>query len=104
MHIGAHAMIGFQAHVAQDMPPFIVAEDNPMALRAVNLTGLKRRDFTAEQVTAIRNMHKALYRKNQTLELAKAQIEAMRGDDARVNADIDTMLGFLASATRGLVR
>ena len=104
VHIGAHAMIGFQAHVSQDVPPFMVAEGNPMALRAVNLTGLKRRDFSAEQITAIRNMHKALYRKSQSLELAKAEIEAMRGGGARVDGDIDTMLNFIASATRGLVR
>ena len=97
-------MIGFQGHVAQDVPPFMLAEGNPLALRAVNLTGLKRRDFTAGQITAIRDMHKALYRKSQSLELAKAEIEAMRGDDARVNGDIDTMLSFIASATRGLVR
>ena len=104
VHIGAHAMIGFQAHVSQDVPPFMLAEGNPMALRTVNMTGLKRRDFTAEQLTAIRNMHKSLYRKGQPLELAKAEIEAMRGDDARVNGDIDTMLTFIAQATRGLVR
>jgi UDP-N-acetylglucosamine acyltransferase len=104
VHIGAHAMIGFQGHVAQDVPPFMLAEGNPLALRAVNMTGLKRRDFTPEQLTGIRNMHKALYRKNQPLEQAKAEIEAMRGEDPRVNGDIDAMLGFLASATRGLVR
>ncbi len=104
VHVGAHAMVGFQAHVSQDIPPFMTADGNPLALRAVNLTGLKRRDFTAEQITAIRNMHKALYRKGQPLELAKAEIEAMRGDDARINGDVDTMLSFIANATRGLVR
>ena len=104
VHIGAHAMIGFQAHVSQDVPPFMTADGNPLALRAVNLTGLKRRDFTAEQIAAIRNMHKALYRKGQPLEQAKAEIEAMRGADARIDGDIDTMLAFIANATRGLVR
>ena len=104
VHVGAHAMVGFQSHVDRDVPPFMLAEGHPMALRAVNLTGLKRRDFTPEQITAIRDMHKALYRKNQTLELAKAEIAALRGGDARVNADVDAMLGFIASGTRGLVR
>jgi UDP-N-acetylglucosamine acyltransferase len=104
VHIGAHAMIGFQSHVDRDVPPFMLAEGNPMSLRAVNLTGLKRRDFTPEQITAIRDMHKALYRKNQTLELAKAEIGAMRGTDPRVDADVDTMLDFIAAGTRGLVR
>ncbi len=104
VHVGAHAMIGFQAHVAQDVPPFMVAEGNPMALRAVNLTGLKRRDFSAERIATIRNMHKSLYRKGLTLDQSRAEIEAMRGDDAGADADIDTMLHFIASGTRGLVR
>jgi UDP-N-acetylglucosamine acyltransferase len=104
VHIGAHAMIGFQGHVAQDVPPFMTAEGNPLALRAVNLTGLKRRDFSPERINVIRNMHRALYRKSQTLELAKAEIEAMRTGEPGVDVDIDSMLGFLASATRGLVR
>ena len=104
VHIGAHAMIGFQAHVSQDVPPFMVAEGNPLALRAVNLTGLKRRDFSAERITAVRAMHKALYRKSLTLEESKAEIAAMRGTDAGVDTDVDTMLSFIASATRGLVR
>jgi UDP-N-acetylglucosamine acyltransferase len=82
----------------------MVAEGNPMALRAVNLTGLKRRDFSAERIATIRNMHKSLYRKSLTLEESKAEILAMRGDDAGVNGDVDTMLDFIAGGTRGLVR
>jgi len=104
VHVGAHAMIGFQAHVAQDVPPFMTADGNPLALRAVNLTGLRRRDFSAERIAAIRNMHRILYRKGLTLEQSTAEIEALRGADAGVDADIDTMLNFIASATRGLVR
>jgi UDP-N-acetylglucosamine acyltransferase len=104
VHIGAHAMVGFQAHVSQDIPPFMTAEGNPLALRAVNLTGLKRRDFSAERITIIRNMHKALYRKGQTLDLAKAEIDGLRTGDPATDVDIDTMLTFIATATRGLVR
>ncbi|MET0383177.1 MAG: acyl-ACP--UDP-N-acetylglucosamine O-acyltransferase [Burkholderiaceae bacterium] len=104
VHVGAHAMIGFQAHVAQDVPPFMTAEGHPLALRAVNLTGLKRRDFSAERIAAIRGMHRALYRKNQTLELAKTEIDGFRTGDPAADADIDAMLAFIGSATRGLVR
>jgi UDP-N-acetylglucosamine acyltransferase len=104
VHIGAHAMIGFQSRVAQDVPPFMTAEGNPIELRTINMTGLKRRDFSAARLSAIRNMHRALYRKEQTLEQATAEIEAMRGADAGADGDIDTMLAFIAGATRGLVR
>jgi UDP-N-acetylglucosamine acyltransferase len=104
VHIGAHAMIGFQAHVAQDVPPFMTVDGNPLAVRAVNLTGIKRRGFDNERIGAIRQMHKLLYRDSLTLEQAIASIEALRGSTAQADPDIETMLSFLAGAKRGIVR
>jgi UDP-N-acetylglucosamine acyltransferase len=105
VHIGAHAMIGFQAHVAQDVPPFMTAEGNPLALRAINLTGLRRRDFGPQRLAAIKEMHRSLFRKGLALEQAKAEIAALRtGAEPGVDGDVSTMLDFLASATRGIVR
>lgn len=104
VHIGAHAMIGFQGHVAQDVPPYMTVDGNPLAVRAVNLTGLRRRGFNAERIEAIRLMHKRLYREGLTLEQAVQAISALRGVDPDAESDIDTMLEFLASAKRGIVR
>jgi UDP-N-acetylglucosamine acyltransferase len=107
VHIGAHAMIGFQSHVSQDVPPFMTVEGNPLAMRTVNLTGLRRRDFSPERITLIRQMHKLLYRDSLTLEAAVIAIKGLRDtQDAHVSADADvtTMLDFIASAKRGLVR
>lgn len=102
VHIGAHAMIGFQAHVSQDVAPFMTVDGNPLAVRAVNLTGLKRRDFNAERITAIRQMHKLLFRQGLSLDESKAGIEALKGQGADV--DVQLMLNFLAASKRGLVR
>ncbi|MBT9595684.1 MAG: acyl-ACP--UDP-N-acetylglucosamine O-acyltransferase [Vitreoscilla sp.] len=104
VHIGAHAMIGFQGHVAQDVPPFMTVDGNPLAVRAVNVTGLRRRDFSAERIGVIRQMHKLLYRDALTLEQAMAAITVLRGSVAEADGDIDTMLGFLTQAKRGIVR
>ena len=104
VHIGAHAMIGFQAHVAQDVPPFMTVDGHPLAVRAVNLTGIKRRGFSNERITAIRQMHKLIYRDSLTLEQATAAIGALRCGAAEVDGDIETMLSFLAAARRGIVR
>ena len=103
MRVGSHAMIGFQAHVAQDVPPFMTADGNPLSARAVNVVGLRRRDFSAERIALIKQMHKLLYRSSMTLEQAAGAIGELRtqADDA---ADIDVMLSFLAAATRGIVR
>jgi UDP-N-acetylglucosamine acyltransferase len=102
VHIGAHAMIGFQAHVSQDVAPFMTVDGNPLAVRAVNLTGLKRRDFNAERIAAIRQMHKLLFRQGLSLDESKAGIEALKGQGA--DADVQLMLNFLAASKRGLVR
>ena len=104
VHIGAHAMIGFQAHVAQDVPPFMTVDGHPLAVRAVNLTGIKRRGFSNERITGIRQMHKLIYRDSLTLEQATAAIGALRSGAAEVDGDIETMLSFLAAARRGIVR
>lgn len=102
MRIGAHAMIGFQAHVAQDVPPFMTVDGNPLTARAVNVIGLKRRDFAAERIAVIRQMHKLLYRSSLTLEQAVTAIGALRGQQA--DEDVEVMLNFLAAAERGIVR
>jgi UDP-N-acetylglucosamine acyltransferase len=103
-HVGAHAMVGFQAHVAQDVPPYMTVDGHPLAARAVNLTGLKRRDFSPERIAVIRQMHKLLYRSSLPLDQAVAQIGALRGTVDGADADIAVMLDFLAAAKRGIVR
>jgi UDP-N-acetylglucosamine acyltransferase len=102
VHVGAHSMIGFQGHVAQDVAPFMTVDGNPLAVRAVNLTGLKRRGFSDERQRVIRQMHKLIFRGGATLEQAKAEIEDLRGQGG--DEDVQTMLDFLAGSTRGLVR
>ncbi|MFM2057371.1 MAG: hypothetical protein RLY71_1756 [Pseudomonadota bacterium] len=113
VHIGAHAMIGFQGHVAQDVAPFMTVDGNPLAVRAVNLTGLRRRGFSNERIAVIRQMHKLLFRSSLVLEDSVRAIEALRGqgaeeaDSAAItssDADIAVMLDFIAAAKRGLVR
>lgn len=102
--IGAHAMIGFQGHVAQDVPPFVTVDGNPLAARAVNLTGLRRRGFSAERQAVIKQMYKLLYRSGLTLAQAQQAIEALKGTQPEADGDIDSMLSFLAAAERGIVR
>lgn len=102
VHIGAHAMIGFQGHVAQDVAPYMTVDGNPLATRAVNLTGLKRRGFSAERIAVIRRMHKLIFRDGLTLQHATEALASLRGQGG--DEDVQVMLDFLATSTRGLVR
>jgi UDP-N-acetylglucosamine acyltransferase len=102
--IGAHAMTGFQSHVAQDVPPFMMVAGNPLAVHGYNLEGLRRRGFSRERIAQVKQMHRLLYRDGLTLEQAKAAIGALKGQVAGGDADVQLLLEFLAAATRGIAR
>ena len=104
VRVGAHAMTAFQTRLAQDVPPFVTAGGNPAEAQSINAEGLRRRGFSAERITLIKQMYRLLYRKGLTLDAAREQIEALRGELADADADIALMQDFLATASRGIVR
>ena len=102
--VGAHAMTAFQTRLTQDVPPFVTAGGNPAEAQSINAEGLKRRGFSPERITLIKQMYRLLYRQGLTLHAARQQIDALRGEVAEADADIALMQDFLTSATRGIVR
>ena len=104
MRIGAHTMVGFASHIGKDVPPFMVVDGNPLAVRGVNLVGLRRRDFSAQRIAAIREMHKLLYRQGLTLEQARSAIQALAEQAPDAAQDVAMMDTFLATAVQGIAR
>jgi UDP-N-acetylglucosamine acyltransferase len=104
VRVGAHAMTGFQTRLSQDVPPFVTAAGNPAEAQGINAEGLRRRGFSAERIAQVKRMHKALYREGLTLAAGIEAIGAMRGAVPEGDQDIELMLGFLADASRGIVR
>ena len=104
MRIGAHAMVGFQAHVNKDVPPFMTVDGNPLSVRGVNLIGLKRRDFSDVRIAAVREMHKLLYRQGLTLDASMQAIDALKAAMPEATQDVEFMRAFLAASTNGITR
>ena len=102
--IGAHAMTGFQSHVSQDVPPFMMASGNPLAVHGFNVEGLRRRGFSKDRLGLVKQMHRLLYREGRTLQEAQRAIEALKGSVAEGDADIAMMMDFLQASTRGIAR
>lgn len=98
--IGAHVMVGGCSGVAQDVPPFIIAQGNHATPFGVNAVGLKRRGFDKDEIQAIRNAYKILYRSEKTLDEAKTEIEALAQQQPVVRQYLD----FLARSSRGIIR
>ena len=101
--VGAYVMAGFASHISQDVPPFMMVDGNPLAVRGLNLEGLRRRGFSPERVLAIKQMHRLLYRQGLTLVAARAAIAqlAAPGD---AQQDVARMLDLLDASSRGIAR
>jgi UDP-N-acetylglucosamine acyltransferase len=72
----------------------------------MNFEGLRRRGFSPERISAVKAMHKALYRDDLTLDKAKEQIAQLVYDKPESAPDVAMMLDFLnlTSAQRGIIR
>ena len=102
--IGAHAMVGFSSAVTQDVPPFMMADGNPLSVRGFNIEGLRRRQFSEERISAVKQMHKLLYRTGKTLAQATMEIADLSYSIPQAQVDVALMSKFLAQSTRGIAR
>lgn len=94
--VGAHAFVGMDCAISKDIPPFVlVAENAPYGL---NVEGLKRRDFSAESISALKKAYRCLYRKS--LKVDEAISEMKQLDDPNVQY----LINFLQSVERGILR
>src|SRR5574344_2893758 len=103
-HIGAHAMAGFSSHISQDVPPFMMVDGNPLAVRGFNVEGLRRRGFSAQRIQAVKAMHRALYRQGWTLQVALEALPAIAQEYPEASQDVALMQDFLRASTRGIAR
>lgn len=98
--IGAHVMIGGCSGIAQDVPPYVIAQGNHASPKGVNTIGLERRGFSKDAIQAIREAYRVLYRSGKTLDEAKLEIELIAAECPEVQPLHD----FLSRSTRGLIR
>jgi len=106
VRIGAHGMTAMCSLLFADQPPFVMSQGQPAQARSMNFEGLRRRGFSPERVSAVKAMHKALYRDQLTLEQAKQRIAGIEAATPEAAPDVAMMLGFLkdVSPQRGIVR
>jgi UDP-N-acetylglucosamine acyltransferase len=98
--IGENSLTSMFTYVTKDVPAFVVVSGRPAEPRGINVEGLKRRAYTAEQIRDIREAYRTVYRQGLTLEEAITVLTAPAGSDERVARFVASLRG----GTRGLVR
>ena len=102
--IGAHSMTGGNSSLMQDAPPFLLAAGNPCRPVGVNVEGLRRRGFSAEAISALREAYKIVYRRGLSLDEARAELKARQQSEPGVAEPLQVFLDFLDVASRGIIR
>ena len=99
--LGMHSFCGFACGVNHDVPPYVTVAGYRAEPHGINAEGLRRRDFSDEEIQAIRRAYKAIYRANLRLEEAIEKVREMTVEFPRLQILAD----FLAAPSRnGIVR
>jgi len=98
--IGAHAITGGCSKIVQDVPPFMIADGNPAAIRGLNKVGLERQGFSEESLKSLKDAYRVLYRSSLNLQQAVERLQAV----PEHSPELDRLLEFLQSSQRGIIR
>jgi len=97
--IGKHCMIGGGFRVTQDVPPFILAAQEPLQYEGLNVVGLRRRGFSNEQIMMLKNVYHYIYKSQLNVSQAKEKIIEEFGSEPHAQE----VLTFLNASKRGLI-
>jgi len=97
--IGMHSFVGGGLRVVQDVPPYIIANGEPLKFSGINILGLRRRKFSSNQRDNIKKAYKLIYNSNYNISQATEKIE----NTFNIDNSIKDILDFIKSSSRGLI-
>jgi UDP-N-acetylglucosamine acyltransferase len=105
VRIGVHALCGGGTILLQDLPPYVLCDGHPAQAHGIHVEGLKRRNFSADAIAALRRAYRTVYRDGLSLADARAAIEEQaRQAPEDCARPLRELAGFLAVPGRGIVR
>jgi UDP-N-acetylglucosamine acyltransferase len=100
VRIGESAFLAGGAMVSLDVPPYCTATGDRAHLHGLNLVGLKRRGFGAEQIAAIKRVYRTLFTEGLSL---KDALTAIRNSFPS-SPEVAHLADFVEASTRGICR
>lgn len=95
--LGSYSFVGGLSRVLHDVPPFMLCDGNPARPRCVNYVALERNGFTTEQVDALGEAYRLLYRARVGVSAAREMLRA----SSHLLPAVQELLGFLDQQTTG---
>lgn len=97
VRVGNLSLMRGLSGTSRDVPPYSIV-DWQHRLRGVNVVGLKRADFDAGRIRAIKGAFRVLFRRGRNLSLAIKEIES----NGEVSPDVAMLLEFIKTSKRGV--
>ena len=98
--VGAHTMISGGSMVAQDIPPYTIAQGDRAKTVGINIVGLKRRGYSEAVLRSIKNAYKLIYRSDLRLEEALGRIDR----ELEASPELQLFIDFIRDSQRGIAR
>jgi UDP-N-acetylglucosamine acyltransferase len=99
VRIGRHSMIGGGFRVPKDVPPYILAGQEPMVFQGLNIVGLKRRNFPPETIDTLEKVYRILYQSHLNVTQAVERIK----NEFPNSPEVQHILDFIAASKRGII-
>lgn len=99
-HLGAHIMVQGGSKISKDIPPYIMVGREPIGYMGLNIVGLRRRGFIAEQMNAIQESYRYIYLSGLNTTQALEAIEK----NIPESKEREDILSFIKSSERGIIK
>lgn len=98
--VGEHCITAIGSVCFQDVPPYIVAAGNRASPHGVNTKGIRRRDFTDQEISELKSAYKTLYRCGLSLQDAVSNLR----DQSWQGRYVPRLVDFVTTSERGIIR
>jgi UDP-N-acetylglucosamine acyltransferase len=99
-HLGAHIMVQGGSKITKDIPPYMMVGREPLGYMGLNIVGLRRRGFVAEQMNAIQESYRYVYLSGLNTTQALEAIEK----NIPMSKEREDIVSFIKSSERGIIK
>lgn len=100
VHIGAHSFIAGASLIRKNVPPFVRAAREPLSYAGINAVGLRRRNFSENDIKVIEDIYRFLFVQNNNISNGILSLEAELPDSQLKKQVVD----FVKESDKGIIR
>ncbi len=98
--IGKYTFIGGMSGIRKDVPPYTRGAGEPFKVTGLNIVGLQRKGFDAEQITSIKRIYKWFYATRSNVSKRMSEL----GQLGELSPEEQVFIDFIKESDRGICK